>query len=95
MTWASVNWVHIVGVALAVLIFVLGGIAGDPTQFGITWPYIGAWLGLVVGAIGLILKEMPSATQQQVINQQQDQIKALGGKPRGASKPKTPAEKAA
>ena len=88
MTWASVNWVHIVGVALAVLIAVLSGVAADPAQYGISLNYVGPWLALIVLALSMILKELPSATQQQVINQQQEQIKALGGKPRGATKPK-------
>lgn len=74
---------HIVGVGLAVTNAVLAAVAASPTDYGITAPYVGPWLALVVLAIGMILKEMPSASQQIVDKQQKEDIKNLGGQQRG------------
>ena len=74
----TINYLHVLGVALVVLNAVLAALAGDPSQYGITQPYVGAWLALVVLAIGMILKELPSTTQTLVINQQKHDLVALG-----------------
>lgn len=88
MQWLSTNWLHVLGVALAVLNAILAAVAADPSTYGLSSQYVGAWLALVVLAIGMILKELPSATQQQTIQQQQSDIVNLNGKVHHVAKPK-------
>ncbi len=81
------NWLHIVGIAVVILNGIAITMAAKPGDYGITWPYAGAYLALVGWAIGVVLKEMPSLTQQSQITSLKAQVEGLGGKPRDGDAP--------